>query len=208
MKLVVIGANGATGMRIVNRALAQGHEVTAVVRREDAESPAGAARVVADPLDFAALAACAAGHDAILGALGVRSLGRTSLMQRSVAALIDAAGHGAPSRVLVVSAFGVGDTAQAASPFARLLYRTVMRNIFDDKAKAERMLEDSPLEWTVASPGTLSNKPLRPYEATESAKLGTLPGLPSSTRESVADFMVRTVADPTWTRKVAVLRDL
>lgn len=208
MKLVVIGANGATGTRIVGRALAAGHEVTAVVRRADAVTPAGATRVVLDPLDPEALAVCASGHDAILGALGVRSIGKTTIMQDSVTALIAAAAKGAPSRVLIVSAFGAGKTIDAASPFARVLYRTAMRNIYGDKALAEQQLAASDLEWTVVSPGTLSNKPLKPYEATPLSRLEKIPGLPSSTRDSVADFMLKAVDEPQWIRTVAVLRDI
>lgn len=72
MKLIVFGANGRQGSRLVSEALARGHEVTATVhdadRAENVDPPAQV--VVADASDPASIAAAAAGHDAALLATG------------------------------------------------------------------------------------------------------------------------------------------
>lgn len=207
MNILVLGANGATGSRIVERARAQGHHVTAMVRRADAVTDPRAERVVADPLDPRQLAEHGRDHDAIVVALGVRSLGKTTLMQRSAAALVDAHALGAPARTVIVSALGVGPSLSIVSPFARLLYRTAMRQIFGDKAAAEAVIRASALDWTLVYPGTLSNKPLRPYDASDLQSLHRVPGLASSTRDSVAEFVVSALHDETWSRKTVVLQD-
>lgn len=129
------------------------------------------------------------------------------IIQRGTAALIAAHKLGAPARVLIISAFGVGATADVASPFARMLYRTAMRGIYSDKEAAEVQLRASDLDWTLAYPGTLSNKDLRPYTATPLTDVTRVPGLPSSTRDSVADFLVGAVGNPDWSHASAVLRD-
>lgn len=207
MKLFVLGANGATGTRIVDQAVAAGHEVTAMVRRDDAKTNPAAVKVIGDPLDAGQLERLAAGHDAILSALGVKSMGKTSLIERGVAALIQAATAGAPKRVVIESAFGVGDSAGHASAFAKLLYKTAMRNIYADKERAEQLLKASALDWTLVYPGMLSNKPLREYTATNLAELGKVSGMPSSTREGVADFMIKAAGATEWIKQTAVLKD-
>jgi putative NADH-flavin reductase len=74
MKLLVVGATGGTGSRLVEQALQQGHVVTAFAR-----DPAklrlrhGNLRVVTgDVLDRAAVDAAVDGQDAVLSALGTR----------------------------------------------------------------------------------------------------------------------------------------
>ena len=58
MRILVAGATGAVGSRLVPRLVAAGHSVTGLTRsaaKVKALSRAGAAGAVADPLDFAAV---------------------------------------------------------------------------------------------------------------------------------------------------------
>lgn len=54
MNILVIGANGKAGHRIVEKALKAGHQVTGVVRREDAIE--GIPTIVKDALQLTKLA--------------------------------------------------------------------------------------------------------------------------------------------------------
>ncbi|WP_255421172.1 MULTISPECIES: NAD(P)H-binding protein [Micromonospora] len=70
MQLTIFGASGGIGRHVVDRALAAGHNVTAVVR-DPARLPGTAARLVtADLADRAALRAAVDGADAVLSGLG------------------------------------------------------------------------------------------------------------------------------------------
>jgi len=67
MKIAVIGATGVLGRNVVPRLLARGHEVRAVLRREEAAprfAAAGAETAIADIFDCDALAAALVGCDA------------------------------------------------------------------------------------------------------------------------------------------------
>ncbi len=74
MKLLVFGASGGTGRRLVQQALAQGHIVTAFARDPGKIRQAHAnLRVVrGDILDADAVDAAVAGQDAVLSTLGTR----------------------------------------------------------------------------------------------------------------------------------------
>ena len=73
MKIVVFGANGATGRLLTGQALAAGHEVTAVTRRP-ADFPLADERLTvaeADVDDALAVRRVVEGAEAVLSTLGV-----------------------------------------------------------------------------------------------------------------------------------------
>jgi uncharacterized protein len=94
MKLLLIGATGAIGSRILHEALSRGHEVTAVSRH--AETLAGTPHVTvaqADAADAAVLARLAAGHDAIVSSTSPRTQGGNDNYRATTRAVIQAAGQ-------------------------------------------------------------------------------------------------------------------
>ena len=75
MRVIILGAGGKSGQRLVAGALARGYEVTAFVRDADrfGRSAAGSSQVrvvTGDVRDDAALAAAITGHDAVVNAAG------------------------------------------------------------------------------------------------------------------------------------------
>ncbi len=71
MKLIVFGATGDVGSRVVTEALARGHDVTAAVRNEAAfaKLPESIRPVIADATDPAALAAAMESQEMAISAL-------------------------------------------------------------------------------------------------------------------------------------------
>src|SRR3954471_15759765 len=74
MRIVVFGATGNVGRRIVAEALRRGHEVVGVVRDPEAvQSPDPRVRLVrGDATDAASIAAAARGADAVVSAISPR----------------------------------------------------------------------------------------------------------------------------------------
>src|SRR3954469_13349538 len=74
LKLVVLGATGATGLEVVGRALESGHSVTAFVRSPDALRAVKEQIQIekGDLLDSSQLAEVIQGHDAVISAFGPR----------------------------------------------------------------------------------------------------------------------------------------
>lgn len=162
LRLVVLGASGQTGRRVVAGALARGWTVRAVARHAtDVLKPAPGLEVqdldllgadtdqVRDALD---------GQDAIISTLGVGSdRGATTLYSTAAAAVLRARPG---ARVAVVSAVPVGGVEGHALPERKLaipLLRRVFGGTYDDMARMERHLAASAAQWTVLRPPRLRN---------------------------------------------------
>src|SRR6266436_2565714 len=95
MRLLILGATGRTGGRLLEQALAEGHQVTVLVRdsrRLGAADPGLQVRV-GGVSDAAAVSAAVEGQDAVLVVLGSRrprELFGTDLMVSSVGNVVSA----------------------------------------------------------------------------------------------------------------------
>ena len=199
MKIVILGATGNIGSRLVTTALDAGHEVVAYVRRPDAVTRRAGLTVVMGELDDeVGLAKAFAGADAVVSAIGVpmRAKKPIDLMQRSLPLITRAATKAGVDRLVVVSAFGVGETAAKASPFARLIYRTLVAKIFKDKELSERILPDSGLNWTTVYPVNLKDAPAAPNTAIKNlADVASVPGLPTLPFANAASALLKITGD-------------
>jgi putative NADH-flavin reductase len=205
VRLLILGATGPTGRNLLEQALAAGHEVTALVRNQVRlkRTHARLAVAIGDATDSRALESAMAGQQAVLSALGAGNSLRAQIASPAVAALIPAMRAQALKRVIFLSAFGVGETFAQASLLQRLAYRTMLRRIFADKAKADAMLRQSGLDWTLVYPTVLTN----------GARVGTyrvaerlaMTGLPKISRADVAAFMLEQLATSEWVRRTAVI---
>lgn len=208
MKFLVLGATGRTGVHFVRKALDQGHQVTALVRTADATVDPRAQIISGDVTDAAVIAAAARGHDTVISTLGVKSIRETpTLITDMVRATIASAKTSGVERLVIVSAFGVGDSLAKASLLARLIFRTALRKKYEDKAASEVLLNASGLKWTLAYPGALNDKPGGHYTAIALEDATGLPILPSTSRANVADFLLRSAVENTFIRQIAVVTD-
>lgn len=202
MKIVVLGASGATGRQVVDQAVAGGHDVVAYVRRPDAVTPRAGVHVVEGSIDdVAALTKAMTGAEAVISCLGPslnpQLLVSVDLFQRAVPAVIAAMKRAEVPRFVLLSAFGVGATKQRASLVARLMYETVVRAANADKEQAEQVLAASGLEWTIVYPVTLTNGPAtRSPTVVPVDELGPVSGLPRVSRADVAAVLLDAAVNP------------
>ena len=159
MKIVVVGATGNVGSRLVTQAAAAGHEVVAYARRPEAVPVAPGVTVVAGQVDdVEALAAAAAGAEVVVSLIG-GGFSDTTLLRRTVPSLLRAVKLAGGPRLVMLSVFGAGDTADKASWYARLAYRVVLRNFLADRVEAERLLAESGVHYTLVFPVNLKDAP-------------------------------------------------
>lgn len=203
MKLVVLGATGATGLEIVRQALERGHSVTALVRSPEPLKPFGDRISVkqGDLLNSADLEQVIQGHDAVLSGFGPRlpvSKADAHLLQQFATALTGAMLRAGVRRAIVESvAFLFKDSI---IPPAYILGKLLFPGIAADAAAMEEIFEKSGLDWTMVRPPELTDKS---YTGNYRVREGHLPRFGFKIpRADVADFMIRTVENHSSIRKI------
>ncbi|MFJ9742871.1 NAD(P)-dependent oxidoreductase [Streptomyces sp. NPDC101166] len=208
MKLLILGATGPTGRHVVDLAVEGGDAVTVLARRPEAlDDVADRVRVVAgDATSYADVVAATRGQDAVVSALGRgTSLRADDLFTRAAAAVVGAAEAEGVSRLVWLSSFGVGDTYRSASPVQKVMYSTLLRGIYANKALAEEAIRSSGLDWTLVYPTVLTKGPARgAYRVGERL---AMKGVPKVSRADVADFLCKAAHGSEWIRRDAVITD-
>jgi putative NADH-flavin reductase len=203
LKLVVLGATGATGLEVVRHATERGHSVTAFVRAPDRLTAVKKQIAVKNGnlLDSSQLAAAIEGHDAVISTFGPRlpvSKADANLLQRFATALTRAMERTGVRRVIVESvAFLFKDSI---IPPAYLLGKLLFPSIVADSSAMERIFSESGVDWTMVRPPELTNKP---YTGKYRVREGHLPrfGFKIS-RSNVADFMIKSVENGITRHKI------
>jgi uncharacterized protein YbjT (DUF2867 family) len=171
MNVIVFGSTGGTGLATCRALASAGHRVTAFAR-DPAMLPAipSVTAFRGDVMNPTDVAAAVPGHDLVIVSLGnsqnpfATRLGVRRTTPRNVCEIgtrnIIAAMQAANLRRLVVfSAFGVGDTRDRLPLAFKLFYRVVLREHMADKEKQEALVKSSALDWTLIQPVGLVNGP-------------------------------------------------
>ena len=203
MKLLIVGSTGATGLELLEQALEAEHLVTAFARRPAAVKLKHSNLKVhqGDILDYSAVEAAVEGQDGVLSALGVRQLGKNSILSDGTRNLIQAMEKLGVKRLIVESSLGLGDSrGQLGRWYERLWVRGLLKNIFADKETQESVIRASRLDWVIVRPAILTNGP-----RTGRYKAGFAPNNRSIKRKisraDTAEFMLKQLADDTYLRK-------
>ena len=196
-RVVIFGATGGVGALAVEEALAAGHAVTAQSRSMGrlAGLSEGVRAVAADPLNPAQVQAAVAGDDAVIYALGLRTLRPTPFFSDTTRILIDTMLACAVPRLIAITGVGAGETrGHGGWVYERLIFPLVTRHIYADKDRQEALIAVSGLDWTVLRPAPFASR--APHTALEVHETVT-PGLTLTriTRHEVAHLAVALLTD-------------
>jgi uncharacterized protein YbjT (DUF2867 family) len=204
MKLLILGASGATGRWLVRLAAQAGHDVTALVRPSTPfDAPAGVRVIRGEVLDPAIIATAVENKDAVASCLGIRRaskfpwapiLSPPDFTARVASALIPAMSHAGVRRVVVISAGGVAESiTQLTTPVRWMVGAGTIGVAYRDLADTERLLSASRLDCLAVRPVTLVDGP-------PTGRVGKVEkyGLFSIVRRAdVATWMLGALARPT-----------
>jgi putative NADH-flavin reductase len=202
MRLLVLGASGGVGRRVVATARARGWSVRAQTRDAARVAPAeGVEPVEADPTDSARVAEIVSGCDAVVFALGVDRLGRTMLFSDATRALIAGMTAAGVRRLVAITGVGAGETRGHGGWFYdRVIFPLFTRDRYADKDRQEALIRESGLDWVIvrpapfvskAGPGPLETHVTIPPELT----------LTAITRDEAARFVVDQVEGDAFLRQ-------
>ncbi len=201
MKIVVFGATGRVGRKLVSGGIARGHEVTAAARRpEDVRARSRIPRIVpCDLLDAAQVDAAVIGNEAVAVTVGARfAFAPGKVHSRGIANVITAMHSHAARRLICISAIGTHDDNDAnLSPlFTRVMRPVFLGGVWRELRAMESQVTGSGLDWTLVHVARLTNGPaLGRYRAEPG---DSLPGTLAISRADVADFMLKELERGDW----------
>lgn len=196
MKLAVFGATGLTGGLVVRNALAQGHQVVAMVRepgRMVLEHP-HLIVIGGSPTSMGDVERCVQGADAVVHCLGIGGKGdgqSTTLISESVKVVVAAMQqHGVP-RIVCMSNVGAGGSGTwIANRVVIPLFLRWLVPIIVDKNRMEATLRASSVEWVSVRLPNIVDGPVKPLRVSlDGRRLGL-----SITAESAARFLLAQVS--------------
>ena len=197
MRVIVFGATGKTGMHTWRKALHHGHQVTAFGRSVDRLSEAGPElqTLKGDVLDLSDVTEAVAGHDAVVVCIGSTNLKDKTTLSAGTKNIVDAMVQQKAERLVVIAAAGVGESWKQIALLARVLFRTLLRNVFAGHKAQETIVRQSTLDWTIVRAAVLNDRPASGYVASNSDPAKRI------SREDLADFLVEQVSDSTYSRQ-------
>ncbi|KAM8938735.1 flavin reductase (NADPH)-like [Pelodytes ibericus] len=217
MKLTILGATGQTGLFLVNQALEQGHEVTALVRTVSKITLQHENLKVVEGNIFSSesLSEHLMGKDAVISCLGFpySLLSSISGYTESMSAIVTAMRQSGVNRLVTMTSWYTDtSSAQNSSFFVRNMLIPLIRSVLNNMREMEQYLEKecSDINFTVVRPPGLQNNPVSGKEILthEGYFVPDDKGYPLTNtvaRGDVASFMLSTINDDHWTRKIIAM---
>ena len=196
--ILVIGASQGVGLATIKAGLAAGHTMRALARNAGKIDITDhrLQKISASATDAGAMAKAVAGVDAVVMTLGTSKIfEKTSLFSVATSIVIDAMRKSGVKRLLVVTGIGAGDSRGHGGLFYdKLFYPILLKRIYANKDAQESLVRNSGLDWTIARPGMLTNRPATgTYRALTDMKDW---GAGSISRADVASYLIGEIASP------------
>lgn len=208
MKLAIIGGTGKTGNELLKQGLEAGHHITALVRnpkKVKIQHP-NLKVIQGNVLNITDLEGIFKGKEAVLSALGhKRFFGPSNILSQGTKNILQAMNTSAVSKFICITSMGINDNR-----FKLGLYYTlfvipfIVFFYFRDKAKQERLIMASDLNWTVVRPGQMTNGKKR-MQYKQGANLGSYILTKMISRADVAHFMLSQINSPTYYQKAVCI---
>jgi putative NADH-flavin reductase len=206
MKVLVLGATGSVGQHILQLGIERGHELTALVRNaEKLKSWERRVRVVkGDALDKDSVEQAVRGQEAAIYAIGIKTIGRTTLFSESTRILIDAMERSRVKRLVCITGVGAGETkGHGGFLYDRILFPLVTKRVYADKEVQETLIQKSSLDWVIVRPAMFrEGSPSGKLEAVTDVRGVTLTRV---SRVEVAAFVLDQLTDGRYLRKAVFI---
>lgn len=207
MKVIVFGATGTIGRLVVERCLADGHQVTAFARNLEKltiKSP-NLDLLAGDAMDQAAVSDAIRGHDAVIITLGSGMSRKSVIRSQGTKNIIQGMHEGGVRRLICQSTLGAHESWSNLNFFwKRIMFGLLLRPVYLDHELQENRVRASGLDWTLVRPGAFTDGP-----ASGSFKEGFAASDRNLTlkisRADVAEFLKRQLSDESYLHRAVGL---
>jgi uncharacterized protein len=169
MNIVLFGASGTIGQRILREALERGHSVTAIVRQPEqiAVTHPNLTVKAGDVLDSAFVAQAVAGFDAVISAVGPKGQ-QPSMLSESAHSLIEGLTRAGVKRLIVVGGAGSLEAAPGTLVYDTPDFPAAWRPGAMAHGEGLKVYRSADLDWTYFSPAYF----IQPGERTGKYRVG------------------------------------
>ena len=193
MKIALFGATGAVGGYFLNKALAAGHEVTALVRSpEKLVAQPNLRAVKGDVTDTSDVQSVINQTDVVVSCLG--NVKGVLIMEKAAEAILQtAAEQSNPPKCLFLSSIGCGGTSWIVK---QMLHMIGGRSSFADYERADaRISREEKVPYVLVRPAALKEKPGNgKYRVFRGDGTFARP----ITKEDVAEFLLDAISSNQW----------
>jgi len=194
MNILIFGASGKTGRKLITQGLRKGHNVTAFVR-----NPANMKlwddnlRIIkGDALSPKNVDDAIIGQDVVISALGNKTSQSFWKSNKNISDAVNniilGMNNNKVKRLLFITSFGVN---KKIFPLEKLFVRTILWKLFADIPKQEELIKKSNLKWTIVRPARLvDTDKTGQYKVGEDLSIGIFSKI---SRADVADFLIKNI---------------
>jgi putative NADH-flavin reductase len=157
VRVTVFGATGGIGRQVVDRALAAGHEVHALVRDPSKLTLPDVSVTTGDLADGQAIDRAVEGSDAVIWAVGAtqNKADQVELFETAARELVAAMKRHGVRRLVALSGAGITLDGERKPIRGRLmsgLVRLLIRHVVESKRREYLVFRESGLDWTLVRP--------------------------------------------------------
>ncbi|KAG0232427.1 hypothetical protein BGX31_005156 [Mortierella sp. GBA43] len=204
--LLVMGANGRTGVELVKQGLERNYRVTAFVRDDKVLLEDSSLRknqnlliVRGSPTCQADVDGCVEGQDVVVNVIGARLMsGDPTISSHSQVILNNAMKKHGVRRLIVVTSYGCLGLRNYLISTKKLFSRVFMTGILKDKVLQEEIIQrdTSSLDWTIVRPITLKDGDLSEKYFVSSDELPSTSKVKMLTRPDLAHYIIAIINAP------------
>lgn len=161
MKVLIIGATGQLGRYVTAEAIAQGFLVTAFARNpQKLDAHPNLTFHSGNAYKQADIDAAVAEQDAVIVTIGSGMSRRNTIRSTSTRHTISAMEKHGVKRLICQSTLGAQESWDNLNFFwKRIMFGAIIRPIFKEHEAQERLVQNSPLDWTIVRPSAFKNYP-------------------------------------------------
>lgn len=207
MKIGIIGASKGIGYSLLNLALEEGHEVSALLRDPSKIDLTNSRLniIKGDIRDLDSVKSVVTGQDAICICIGISPTNKpVDVFSKGAENVISAMDSQSKQKLISVTGIGAGETkGHGGFLYDRILNPLLLKTIYADKDRQETIIKSSNVEWLIVRPGFLTNG-----ERTGTYRvIDDLSGITAGniSRLDVGDFILKQLANPTHFGKTPLL---
>jgi len=216
MKVLILGASGRTGVHVVEEALARGWQVKALVREINSFSidHPNLIKVQGTPFAYADVKKALESCDMVISALNIsrasenpwsKLVSPDNLISKSIQNVVDLAPHFNVHRLIVVSAWGVGDSrAEIPWWFKLMISTSKIGEVYKDHDRQERIVQNAQLNYTIVRPVGLNDKEANEVRV---SKNGDPKPNWSISRKSLARYLVKIAAEDLHAKEIITISE-